>query len=92
MTPPELSRLGIAQASSGVRRKEFSPVELAQTCLKRIESLDGKLHSFITVTADLALEQARKAEHELGEFADSLSVAVELSSNTSYHPFWRGNR
>ena len=40
-------------------------MELTQACLKRIESLDGKLHSFITVTADLALEQARKTEQEL---------------------------
>ena len=40
-------------------------MELAQACLERIESVDGKLHSFITVTADLALEQARKAEQEL---------------------------
>jgi len=65
MTPTELSHLSITEASSGLRRKEFSLVELAQACLKRIESVDSKLHSFITVTADLALEQARKAEQEL---------------------------
>jgi len=65
MTPAELSYLSITEASSGLRRKEFSPVELAQACLKRIESIDGNLHSFITVTADLALEHARKAEQEL---------------------------
>jgi aspartyl-tRNA(Asn)/glutamyl-tRNA(Gln) amidotransferase subunit A len=65
MTPIELSYLNITEASSGLRRKEFSPVELAQACLERIESLDDNLHSFITVTADLALEQARKTEQEL---------------------------
>ena len=65
MTPTELSHLSITEASSGLRRKEFSLVELAQACLERIESVDSKLHSFITVTADLALEQARKAEQEL---------------------------
>ena len=65
MTPTELTYLSITEASKGLRRKEFSPVELAQACLKRIESIDNKLHSFITVTADLALEQSRKAEHEL---------------------------
>ena len=65
MTPAELSYFTITEASSGLRRKEFSPVELAQACLKRIESIDGNLHSFITVTADLALEHARKAEQEL---------------------------
>jgi aspartyl-tRNA(Asn)/glutamyl-tRNA(Gln) amidotransferase subunit A len=65
MTPTELPYLSIAQASSGLRRKEFSPVELAQAFLKRIESMDGILHSFITITADSALEQARKADQEL---------------------------
>ena len=65
MTPAELSYFTITEASSGLRRKEFSPVELAQACLKRIESIDGNLHSFITVTADLALEQARKSDQEL---------------------------
>ena len=65
MTPTEIAYLSITEASRGLRRKQFSPVELAQACLKRVESIDGKLHSFITVTADLALEQARKAEHEL---------------------------
>src|SRR4029450_10169857 len=65
MTPTELSHLGITEAANGLRRKDFSPPELAQACLKRIESVDGKLHSFITVTADLAVEQAQKAEREL---------------------------
>jgi hypothetical protein len=36
MTPIELSRLSMVQTSRGVRRKEFSPVELAQTCLKEL--------------------------------------------------------
>jgi aspartyl-tRNA(Asn)/glutamyl-tRNA(Gln) amidotransferase subunit A len=65
MIPTELSFLSISETSRGLRRKEFSPVELAQACLKRIASIDDKLHSLITVTADLALEQARKAEYEL---------------------------
>ncbi|MGH7888441.1 MAG: amidase, partial [Candidatus Binatia bacterium] len=34
-------------------------------CLDRIDAIDSKLHSFITLTADLALEQARQAEREL---------------------------
>ncbi len=34
-------------------------------CSTRIEILDGKLHSFITFTADLARQQAQQAEQEL---------------------------
>jgi aspartyl-tRNA(Asn)/glutamyl-tRNA(Gln) amidotransferase subunit A len=70
MTPTELCHLSMKEASIGLRRKEFSPSELAQACLKRIGSLDGQLHTFITVTADLALEQARRAEQELRSGTD----------------------
>lgn len=65
MTSTELAYLSVTEASNGLRRKEFSPVELARTCLERIEAIDGKLHSFITINADMALEQARIAEQEL---------------------------
>jgi len=45
-----------------VRTRAVSPVELVRAHLDRIEALDGKLRSFITVTADSALEAARSAE------------------------------
>ena len=70
MTSTELCYLSITEAARGLRRKEFSATELARACLERIESIDHKLHSFITITADLALEQARKAEQELGAGRD----------------------
>ena len=63
MTATELSHLGITEAASGLRRKDFSPAELAQACLKRMSpSMASYPDSFITITADLALEQAQKAE------------------------------
>ena len=65
MEKNELGYLTITEAARGLRRKDFSPVELTQACLDRIDLIDGRLHSFITVTADLALQQAKRAEHEL---------------------------
>jgi aspartyl-tRNA(Asn)/glutamyl-tRNA(Gln) amidotransferase subunit A len=65
MTSADISYLTIAEAAAGLRGKKFSPVELTKACLDRIDAIDGKLHSFITVTADLALEQARRLEQEL---------------------------
>jgi aspartyl-tRNA(Asn)/glutamyl-tRNA(Gln) amidotransferase subunit A len=58
-------RLTITHAAAGLRRREFSPVELTKACIERIDAIDGKLHSFITVTADLALRQAAQAQQEL---------------------------
>ena len=65
MATIDLCYLTIAEAAAGVRSKKFSPVELTKTCLERIDAIDGKLHCFITLTADRALEQARRLEQEL---------------------------
>jgi aspartyl-tRNA(Asn)/glutamyl-tRNA(Gln) amidotransferase subunit A len=56
---------GIAELSDLLRSQEVSPVELVSECLKRIEAYNPKLNAFITVTAERALEYARKAEGEL---------------------------
>jgi aspartyl-tRNA(Asn)/glutamyl-tRNA(Gln) amidotransferase subunit A len=47
-----------------IGRKELSPVELTELTLRRIEQLNPELNAFVTVTADLALDAARKAEAE----------------------------
>ncbi len=55
--------LGIAEASSLIRERKLSPLDLTDACLARIEALEGDLNAFITVTAD----EARKSARELGE-------------------------
>ena len=52
----------LAQLSAGIKSGEFSSEELTRAFLQRISQLDGQLNSFITVTEDLALEQAREAD------------------------------
>jgi aspartyl-tRNA(Asn)/glutamyl-tRNA(Gln) amidotransferase subunit A len=64
-TASELCTLTLADAAALVRSRNISPVELTQACLERIGKLDSGLNAFITVTRDLALEQARAAEHEI---------------------------
>lgn len=65
MADQELTQLNIAEASERMRKGEFSPVDLTQAHLERIDRYDSKLNSFITVIADQALERARWAEGEL---------------------------
>jgi aspartyl-tRNA(Asn)/glutamyl-tRNA(Gln) amidotransferase subunit A len=65
MDQQALCYLTIAEAGAALRSKQLSAVELADACLGRIGAHDGKLHSFITLTQDLAIEQARQAEKEL---------------------------
>ena len=45
--------------------REVSPVEIAEWTLRRIEALQPVLNPFVTVTADLALDAARRAEREV---------------------------
>lgn len=52
----------IAELSAGLEAGEFSSVELTQGYLERINSMDEQLNSFITVTAERALEQAKNAD------------------------------
>lgn len=55
----------IAELSTLIEAGELSPVALTQHMLQRIDSLDGQLHSYVTVTPELALESARRAEAEI---------------------------
>jgi aspartyl-tRNA(Asn)/glutamyl-tRNA(Gln) amidotransferase subunit A len=55
----------ILELSEALRERRISPVELARQCLSRIEQFNPTLNAFITVTADAALRQARRAEEEL---------------------------
>ena len=57
--------LTIRQAGELIRTRQLSPVELTRACLDRIEATDDRLHSFILLLADEALEQARTAEAQV---------------------------
>jgi amidase len=61
----ELHYWSIRELSEKIRLGQISPVEVVRTILDRIEALDGKLHSYITVMGDQALARARIAEDEL---------------------------
>jgi Asp-tRNA(Asn)/Glu-tRNA(Gln) amidotransferase A subunit family amidase len=67
------------------RRRELSPVDVAREALGRIEEHDHDLHAFLTVTAELALQQARAAEaaHARGE--DSPLLGVPVSIKDAFH-------
>ena len=50
-----------------LQNRDISSVELTQSLLKRIESLDGRQKSYATVMADQALVAAEQADQELAE-------------------------
>ncbi|HEX2279579.1 MAG TPA: amidase [Candidatus Tectomicrobia bacterium] len=50
-----------------IRNREVSPVEATTAYLDRIEAIDGKLHSYITVCRDHAFQAAREAEQAIAQ-------------------------
>ena len=55
----------IREARVLLHSRQVSPVELTQECLARIEKLNLVLNAFITITADSAMAEARRAETEI---------------------------
>ncbi len=55
----------LAELSQALQSKTLSSVELTQHYLQRIDQLDGQLNSYITVSPDLALAQAKNADVRL---------------------------
>jgi len=65
MNDTDLAFASIPQVAALFRQRRLSPVELTKLLLARIERFNLKLNAYLTVTAELALAQARKAEAEL---------------------------
>src|SRR5262252_8831119 len=63
--PDDLGKLTLKQASDLIRRRDVSPVELTEACLKRNDTYNPSLNAFITITRDRALESARQMDAEL---------------------------
>jgi len=55
----------IAEASAALAAGEVSPVELVETCLRRIEARDGTLHSYVLALPEAARAAAKAAEQDL---------------------------
>ncbi|HEY3303899.1 MAG TPA: amidase [Candidatus Binatia bacterium] len=60
-----LYHLTIDEAQKLLRDRALSPVELTRAILKRIEAVDGKLHAYLNLMAESALDEARAAEAEI---------------------------
>jgi aspartyl-tRNA(Asn)/glutamyl-tRNA(Gln) amidotransferase subunit A len=79
--------LTIDAAAARLRDRSLSSLELTQAVLAHVEATEPALHSFITVTPELALEQARAADRRLaaGEplgVLDGVPVAIKDIINT----------
>src|SRR6202008_4305055 len=87
----ELAFLSIEETARLLRKRDVSPSDLVEVALARIERFNPTLNAFITVIADHARSEARRAEkqfHRRG--TKSLLCGIPLSIKDNF--FTRGVR
>src|SRR4051794_41964146 len=57
--------MSVRELGEHIRRREISPVEVAETFLERGERIGSKLNAYATLTRERALAEAREAEKEI---------------------------
>jgi aspartyl-tRNA(Asn)/glutamyl-tRNA(Gln) amidotransferase subunit A len=58
----DLWRLTAHEAHEGLRARQFTSVELTQSVIDRVAATESRVHAYITLTPEIALEQAREAD------------------------------
>jgi aspartyl-tRNA(Asn)/glutamyl-tRNA(Gln) amidotransferase subunit A len=73
----------IHEAQQLLRSKKLSSVELTKVCLERINKVEPKVHALVTVTDELALSQAEKADRLIakGDTNPLTGVPVVIKDN-----------
>jgi len=66
-TGDDFAWLTLAEASTLIRQRKVSAVELTRACLARIERLNPRLNAFITITAEQALLDAKAADADIAQ-------------------------
>src|ERR1051325_8900139 len=70
MCIPHGGGVTIREAAESLRSGQVSSVELTTAAIARIDRHDANLRAFITVTAEQAMEQAKRADRELAAGTD----------------------
>jgi aspartyl-tRNA(Asn)/glutamyl-tRNA(Gln) amidotransferase subunit A len=63
----DLDFTSISELSADIQRRRLSCVEVIRSAIERTQRFDHVLNSYITVTADAALEQARYLDDEIAQ-------------------------
>jgi amidase len=66
----QIHDLTVLELAGAIRRRELSPSEITGHYLDRIERLNAEVGAFYTVTADLARDQASRAEKAVAQADD----------------------
>jgi aspartyl-tRNA(Asn)/glutamyl-tRNA(Gln) amidotransferase subunit A len=78
MTKP-LYSLTIHQALDGLRRADFTSVQLTQALLDRIAARDGAVKAYLTITGEQALAQAHAADERRARGEDAPLLGIPMA-------------
>jgi len=67
MSDDDLCDLDLLEVGRRIAARSLSSVEVTRAILARIERLDGRLHSYATLTPDAALAAAEQADREIAQ-------------------------
>jgi len=75
-----MHRKTILQARDDLKNKKYSACELLEAIYSRIDSVEDKVHSYIHLSKELALEQAKEADARIasGDDAPLLGIPIAL--------------
>ena len=83
-----LAALTLHEAGEKLRRREISSVELTEAVFERIAATDDKVHAYLTLAYDSALEQAKQADTRLSTEAQPsplLGMPIAVKDNFLTH-------
>ena len=67
MNKEDIPFLSVAELSAQIKNRSVSPMEATQAYLDRIDSLDFKFNSYLTVARNQALGAAKEAEQAIAD-------------------------
>ncbi len=80
----KLNDLTLTEALEGLRKKDFSSLDLVTACLDRIKTVDQELNAFITVSEKEALESAKAADKKRSEGVDFPLLGIPVALKDIY--------
>jgi aspartyl-tRNA(Asn)/glutamyl-tRNA(Gln) amidotransferase subunit A len=80
-----LHYLSVDEMSQALHARQLSSVELTMAHLERVQQAEDRIGAYLSVTADLALDQARQADRRLGDGTGSplTGIPMQLKDNIS---------
>lgn len=79
----KITNLTIKEVHEGLKNGEFTSVELTSAFLDRIKEKDGEIKAYISVTPELAMEQAKRADQMIkrGEMSVLTGIPCAIKDN-----------